>query len=254
MGDAEVSSDAIGPLTAAQSRAVDRYAVDVLGLPGLVLMENAAINTASVVLDLLEDAGELDRDAFVVSVLCGGGNNGGDGYAIARQLMGFGVAVKLYALKPVDELRDDAAVNAKACAKLGLEIVACANADDAERHAASWASSHVLVDALLGTGFSGELREGLAGVIAALNRTKTQRGAKLRVVSVDVPSGLNADTGKPAEPTVRADVTVTFVAPKTGFATTDAAQAHLGRVIVADIGLPDAAVRAALAADGNARA
>lgn len=239
--------DAIGPLTAAQSRAVDRYAVEVLGLPGLVLMENAAINTASVVLDVLEDAGELDEDAFRVSVLCGGGNNGGDGYAIARQLAGFGMAVTLFAARPVDELHGDALVNARACECLGFEIVPCRDEAEAKRCVARWSASHVIVDALLGTGFSGALRGGLAGVIGVLNEVKTHQAERVRVVSVDVPSGMDADTGECAEPTVLADVTVTFVAPKAGFGLASALGC-LGRVVVADIGLPDSAVRAALGA------
>ena len=232
-------------LTADQARAIDRYAIEVLGLPGIVLMENAAINAASVVLDLLEEAVELDRDRFVVSVLCGGGNNGGDGYAVARQLLGFGVDVHVFATKPVEELTGDAAVNARACDRLGIPIRLCRDAGSAEHAAKTWRGSHALVDALLGTGFTGDVRAALAGVIDAVNSVKAQRGDRLRVVSLDVPSGLDADSGRAGGTAVRADATVTFVAPKAGFAASSA-QAHLGRVIVADIGLPHSAIQSAI--------
>ncbi len=239
------STDWPRPITADEARAVDRYAIETLGLPGLVLMENAAINTASVVLDLLGDTAELDRDAFRVGVLCGGGNNGGDGYAIARHLLGFGIDVELFAAKPVDQLAGDALVNARACVRLGVRPDACRDAAEASRCAERWSAYHLLVDALLGTGFKGEVRHDLAGVIQTLNRIASGSNPGPQVLAVDLPSGLDADTGQPAESTVRADTTVTFVAPKAGF-NGPAAAAVLGRVVVADIGLPDAAVRAAL--------
>ncbi|MEM1097554.1 MAG: NAD(P)H-hydrate epimerase [Planctomycetota bacterium] len=233
-------------LTAEQARAIDRYAIDVLGLPGIVLMENAAINVASVVLDTLENAVELDRDRFVVSVLCGGGNNGGDGYAVARQLVGFGVEAKVFAAKPVAEPTGDAAINAAACERLGISVEVCENAEHAAKAAETWRRSHAIVDGLLGTGFTGTVRDGLAGVIDAVNAVKRERGDRLAVVALDVPSGLDADTGAVGGSAVRADTTVTFVAPKAGFAAAEA-EAWTGRVIVADIGLPDAAISAALA-------
>lgn len=245
-------STGTGPWTTPGFSVIARSAVasEVLGLPGLVLMENASINTASVVQDVLEDAVELDEDAFRVSVLCGGGNNGGDGYAIARQLMGFGVAVTVFAARPVEELRGDVLVNAQACERLGFEVVPCADETQANACRAAWSGSHVVVDALLGTGFSGALREGLAGVIGVLNNVKSQRAEHVQVVAVDLPSGMNADTGELAEPTVKADVTVTFVAEKAGFSK-KSASSHLGTVVVADIGLPDCAVRAALEKHGD---
>lgn len=239
-------------LTADQARAIDRYALEVLGLPGIVLMENAAINAASVVLDLLEEAVELDRDRFVVSVLCGGGNNGGDGYAVARQLLGFGVEVHVFATKPVGELTGDAAVNARAWLALGHTVRPCEDAIQAWNDASeTWAQSHVLVDAMLGTGFRGVMRHATAGMIEAVNAVHENHFGRLRVVSLDVPSGLNADTGENLNPVVFADVTVAFVARKAGFGHPEA-EAYLGRVIVADIGLPASAIRAALSA-GRAR-
>ncbi|MEM7576340.1 MAG: NAD(P)H-hydrate epimerase [Planctomycetota bacterium] len=232
-------------LTATQARAIDRYAIEVLGLPGVVLMENAAINAASVVLDTLEDSVELDRDRFVVSILCGGGNNGGDGYAVARHLLGFGVEVHVFAAKSVEALTGDAAVNANACVALGISITACETAEQTVAAADIWRGSHAIVDGLLGTGFSGGVRSGLAGVIDSVNRVKTDRGERLAIVALDVPSGLDADAGVVKGTGIRADTTVTFVGPKAGFAKPEAI-ACLGRVIVADIGLPDSAIRAAL--------
>ncbi|MEM1444445.1 MAG: NAD(P)H-hydrate epimerase [Planctomycetota bacterium] len=234
-------------LTAAQARAIDRYAIETLGLPGIVLMENAAINAASIVLDILENAVELDRDRFVVSVLCGGGNNGGDGYAVARQLLGFGVEVRLCAVKPIAKLTGDALINAQVCERLRLSVWPCENEKQARDCRVAWASSHALVDAVLGTGVSSPIRRETAAVLEAVNATKLDLGDRLRVVSLDVPSGLDPDTGQASGAYVRADATVTFVAPKAGFEHPQA-RAALGRVIVADIGLPDSAVAMALKA------
>ena len=239
-------TDRAATLTIAQSRAVDRYAVEVLGLPMAVLMENAAVNAAAVVLDVLEDAVELDRDRFRVAVVCGSGNNAGDGYAVARHLAGFGIEVQVFAARPVADLSGAALMNAQVCERLGLSIVS-----DLDTAAAWWASAHVVVDALAGTGLRGALREPLAAAARAVNAAAALESGEVGgrrgpvVVSLDVPSGLDADSGEAAGDAVRAGVTVSFVEAKAGFA---GAEAHTGRVVVADIGIPEAAVRAALAA------
>ncbi len=221
-------------LTAAEARAVDRFCADELGLPTLLLMENAAINLASVVLDLLAEAVELDEDRFHVGVLCGGGSNGGDGWAAARHLAGFGIDVTVFAERPLDRLSGDAAVNANAAIRCGLRVVSCSDAEAAAALAGDLSRQHVLVDALLGTGLSGPPRPGVAGVIRAVNALDPRPP----VVAADLPSGLDADTGQPADPTLHADITATFVAPKAGFANPVAAT-PLGRVLVCGIGVPD---------------
>ena len=236
-------------LTAEQARAVDRYAAETLGLPTLLLMENAAVNLASVVLDLLADAVELDEDRFRVGVLCGGGSNGGDGWALCRHLLGFGVDATAFAARDPTGLSGDAGVNARAALACGVEAVRCDDAASAGAASGRLARQHVLVDALLGTGVRGAPRPGVAGVIRAVNRLGGSRASGASggpvVLAVDLPSGLDADTGVPADPTVRAGVTATFVAPKAGFSH-PAAAAVLGRVVVCGIGVPDDVLARAL--------
>ena len=210
-------------LTRQQVREVDRLAIEQLGIPGIVLMENAARGAAEAVLALLGD----DLAAAAVSpgagaqaraaVLCGGGNNGGDGYAIARHLHNAGVAVAVYAAVDTDRLAGDAAVNCRIVRRMGLTVAPILSAEQAAAHSPAWADSHVIVDALLGTGFWGEVRQPLASIIQQCNAASAQADGP-KVVAVDVPSGLDCDTGQPAAATVRADITVTFVAAKAGFA------------------------------------
>ena len=223
-------------LTRQQVREVDRLAIEQLGIPGIVLMENAARAAAEVVLAVLGDDLAVEPADAKTTVLCGGGNNGGDGYAIARHLHNAGVLVAVYAAVDPDRLTGDAAVNCRIAARMGLAQVPVLSAEDAASHAPAWADSHVIVDALLGTGFHGQVRQPLASTIGHCNVVSGRSGGP-KVVAVDVPSGLDCDTGQPANATVRADVTVTFVAAKTGFAAV-AARPWLGRVIVADIGAP----------------
>jgi len=229
-------------LSVEQSRAVDAYAEKTLGLPSAVLMENAAINAAAAAIDLLDARAGLEPAEARVAVVCGPGNNGGDGFAMARHLVGHGAGVTVYSLKPLDALRGDAAINAGACRAAGIEVVVLGDAPDPGELSRRWAEADLLVDAVLGTGIKGEVREPAATVVRAINAASGPA-----VVALDTPSGLDCDSGTPADPTTRADLTVTFVARKKGF---DAAGASrwTGRVVVADIGLPPAAVRAALAA------
>jgi NAD(P)H-hydrate epimerase len=168
-----------------------------------------------------------------VVVFCGTGNNGGDGFVVARHLSNAGAQVEIALAGDVDRLSPDAAANHRICAAMGIPI----NSADA----VSPDADTLIVDALLGTGFAGDVRAPLAAVIDRINETP-----KRRVVALDVPSGLDCDTGRPSNATVRADVTVTFVAGKVGF---DAASArpYVGRVDVADIGSPPIIVERVLA-------
>ncbi|MEM6460194.1 MAG: NAD(P)H-hydrate epimerase [Planctomycetota bacterium] len=245
-GDDREAGGAPRRLTRAEAAAVDRYAIEVLGLPGLVLMENAGLNAAGAVFDELRRWFVVDEGTARVAVVCGGGNNGGDGYVVARQLTSWGLqGVEVVAVKPVDELTGDAAVNAVAWTRLGGRVWGWHEQRDAAEAAVRGA--HVAVDALLGTGYraaAGPLRPATAAAVALLN--ERGEGDGRRVVCLDLPSGLDADTGAVAESgAVAADVTVSFVAEKAGFAAGEAG-AYLGRVVLADIGLTAAAVAAAL--------
>lgn len=249
-------------LTRQQSRAVDRYAIEQLGIPGVVLMENAGINAAGAVFDVLRDAFEfeVDEENARIAIVCGGGNNGGDGYVVARQLKCWGMSPVVYAVKPVGELTGDAKVMVDAWVSVGGVVVEVPEEAAVERVASEWEAAHVVVDALLGTGYGIE-KGGLRGAIAAAVRvmaglvaedSEDVGGFRGRVVSLDVPSGMDADTGEVAgdadSGAVRADQTITFVAEKAGFGV-PGAEKWLGRVVTADIGLPWRVVEAALAGD-----
>jgi len=219
-------------LTREQVREIDRLAIAELGIPGVVLMENAGRRAAEVVLGVLRDTCGLEPQAGRVVVLCGGGNNGGDGYVIARHLHNQAVAVTVFAITDPARLTGDAAVNHNICEKIGLAVCPISSDEQLNQGASSWTDTHVIVDALLGTGFTGTVRPEVAAVIERCNAVG---GPK--IVAVDVPSGLDCDTGQPSNATIRADVTVTFVAPKPGFGVASA-RSYVGEVIVAGIGTP----------------
>ena len=223
------------PLTREQARRVDRLAEDELGVPGIVLMENAGRNAADAIADDLSANRGLAIVQACVHIYCGGGNNGGDGYVVARHLHNRGAAVHLFAHKPVDQLEGDAGTNAHICRRMGLPIHAT-NEADRKIESDGTPRPSVVVDALLGTGFQGQLRPDLLNVIRTINAMRSEDNPP-RIVALDIPSGLDCDTGEPAQAVVHADLTVTFVAPKQGFAS-PVAQQYLGEVRVADIGTP----------------
>ena len=212
-------------LSRAEVREVDHRAIAEYGLPGIVLMENAGRNAAA----LLRELGAVGR----VAIVCGKGNNAGDGFVIARHLETMGLEPRLL-LAAADGYAGDAAINHGVAVKAGLPIVHLAEAGPAdwnrELGRAAW-----IVDALLGTGATGAAHGGIAVAIEAINAVRSLGEA--RVFAVDLPSGLDCDTGLPLGPCVRADVTGTFVARKRGFDRPDS-EAFTGRVHVLDIGVP----------------
>lgn len=233
------------PLTRNQAREVDRFAIDKIGIPGLILMENAGRSAAEALLAALADRGMAPPGEARVVIVCGGGNNGGDGYVMARHLHRRGAGVVVYAATDPARLTGDAAVNHRTCENLGLDIRPLTDAASLDAESAGWERSDAVVDALLGTGFTGEVRPHMAAVIRRLNAL---RGPL--IVAVDVPSGLDCDTGHPGDATIRADLTVTFVDTKRGFASPEAAL-FLGQVVIADIAIPADAVARALDAPSD---
>ncbi|HEX5984515.1 MAG TPA: NAD(P)H-hydrate dehydratase [Solirubrobacterales bacterium] len=194
-------------------RAVDRWAIEGVGVPSLELMEAAGRAVAEAVAGLAPQG--------VVRVVCGKGNNGGDGFVAARLLREMGFEVEALMLWPGEELRGDAAVNFERC---GGELV---EGDLAERLAGSGA----VVDAIFGTGFEGVPREPAAGAIRAIN------GCGAPVVACDVVSGVDASTGEVAGEAVEADLTVSFHAAKLGQRIAPG-KWHTGELRVAPIGIP----------------
>ncbi len=214
-------------LSVEQVREVDRRAIEQVQMPGMVLMENASRAVAEVVYHAL-----IDPQRERVLVLCGPGNNGGDGLAAARHLHNAGVQVACALATTADRLRGDAGLNLRIFRHTQRPLIEAIN-DEGLNQARKLASqATVIVDALLGTGSSGPPRGTIAGLIRLANEQ-----ARARRIAVDVPSGLDAQTGTVHEPCFRADATVTFVAAKAGFGAERALEV-LGRVIVADIGVP----------------
>jgi len=234
-------------LTRQQVREVDRLAIEDLGIPGIVLMENAGRHTANAVLDLIEHELQLVAQDASVAIFCGGGNNGGDGYVIARHLQNSGAMVTAYAIRNPDELTGDAAIQCAIANKMGL-VVLMHTPDQRSQLGSAVAGCQVIVDALLGTGFSGQVRDELVDVIHTINDA-ADKGAK--ILAVDIPSGLDCDTGQPSgaegDTTVQADVTVTFVAAKQGLVA-ESAEPFVGELEVVDIGAPPQLIQQVLPA------
>ncbi|MCA8981039.1 MAG: NAD(P)H-hydrate epimerase [Planctomycetes bacterium] len=224
------SSPTPAPLSRAAVREVDRRATLELGMPGVVLMENAAHGAAE------EARGFLRHRPGTTWIFCGPGNNGGDGYAMARWFVNFGAPVELISFCDPERTRGDAAVMRGIAARLGIPDHLCRDSIELDRLALRLAEAPLIVDALLGTGAVGEVRAPFDHAIRMINAARATQCP--RVVAVDLPSGLDADTGVPASTTVRADLTVTFVAPKLGFSAAGAS-AYTGEVQVVEIGVPE---------------
>jgi NAD(P)H-hydrate epimerase len=210
-------------LSRAEVRDIDRRAVEELGMPSIILMENASRGAAELLV-------QLGIDGRVV-VCAGRGNNGGDGFVIARHLENRGYDVRVHLFADSQTLQGDAAINFHILRAAGtpiLEFRAATKPDtwEAELRSAAW-----IVDALLGTGMQGEVREPTATVIQHINDVGTA------VLAVDLPSGLDCDTGRPLGLCVRAAHTATFVARKLGFDAPESV-AFTGEVHVIDIGVP----------------
>lgn len=214
-------------LTCQQIRDLDVLAIEHVGIPGIVLMENAGRAAAELIYGaLLDPAGER------VVILCGPGNNGGDGFVVARHLHNAGVRVDVVLAAPAEKSTGDAGVNLRILERMGRELLPAHTPGGVEAVRGRLAEADVIVDALLGTGSTGAPRGSMAQLVEAANAAP-----RARRVALDIPSGLDADRGVVHEPCFRAHATVTMVAPKVGFET-PAGRAVAGRVVVVDIGVP----------------
>ncbi len=207
--------------TGAEMRAMDARAIRERGLPGIALMERAGAGAAR------EALGMLGATRRRVVVLCGKGNNGGDGFVVARLLRRAGHAVSVYGVASADDVAGDARLALGSMLDAGVPLL---RADDPALPRAL-RDAHLIVDALLGTGLSGAVKEPYASLIEAVN------AAARPVLAIDVPSGLCADRGVPLGAAVQADVTATFALPKVGLLQHPGA-GLAGRVVVVDIGIP----------------
>ncbi|MFG0274067.1 MAG: NAD(P)H-hydrate epimerase [Phycisphaerales bacterium] len=208
-------------------RAVDREAMERYGLPGVALMENAASGILAVALDM------LDGSNGPVLLLCGPGNNGGDGFALARRLHNAGVKTVTLLFRSPEAYTGDAATNLRVLEAMDLERRVIESDRPAAALEEAAGAPALIVDALLGTGLTDSPRGGIGGACAWL------RSAPAPVLAVDIPSGLDCDAGEPfdASRCARATVTATMAGLKLGFRN-ERSRDWTGRLEVVDIGAP----------------
>jgi NAD(P)H-hydrate epimerase len=219
--------------TAQEMRDIDKATMEWFGLPGVALMENAGRAVAEKAVAILgEPRGKI------VFIVCGGGNNGGDGYVAARWLHNCGVRVKLFLVSDRSLIQGDALIHLETVLRMGIECFDLSEPRGMEKARIAAAFADLVIDALLGTGFHGELSEPYRDSIELIN------GAGRKVLSVDIPSGVQADTGMVREKAVRAFCTVTFGLPKPGLWLYPGAE-YAGKIEVAPIGIPSELLTAA---------
>lgn len=209
-------------------RAVDGWAIHQIGAPGVVLMENAGRSCAELVKEKLKGVDDPE-----VCIFCGTGNNGGDGYVIARHLLNAAFKVTVVVCGEPEKVAGDARINLDILGRLGHAINPLdPSSRDVEGGVRTLAGrANMIVDALFGTGLQGPLRANYQVLVEAINALGTP------ILAVDIPSGLDCDTGRPLGVAIRAAYTVTFVAVKSGFAAAPEAGEYTGQVYIASIGV-----------------
>jgi NAD(P)H-hydrate epimerase len=213
-------------LNTQQMREADRRTIEDVGIPAIVLMENAGRQAVAAMEAAFEDLASSH-----VGVLCGRGNNGGDGFVVARTLVQRGVETSVFLLGRVADVRGDARTNLEVLGRIGLTVVEIGDAQEWELHFSEISQCELLVDALLGTGFHGPLSGLLETVVADVN------GLGVPVVAIDLPTGLSADSHEVAGEAIEASMTVTLAAPKISLILPPA-DSHGGDLVIADIGIP----------------
>ncbi len=213
-------------LNAAQMREADRFTVEEVGLQSLVLMENAGRQVVAAI----EAAYESELDGRV-GILCGRGNNGGDGFVVARTLIQRGVDATVFVIGSVADVRGDARTNLDILGRLGITVVEVGDEQTWELHFSEISQCTLLVDAIFGTGLKSALGGMMETVVADIN------ASGIPIVSVDLPSGMSADTPHLVGDCIDASMTVTLSAPKLPLVLPPG-EAHAGDVVIADIGIP----------------
>ena len=211
-------------LTASEMAAVDSRAIEELGIPGMVLMENAAVGVADALAEYFPTANS-------VVVLCGPGNNGGDGLALARHLEARGYRHRTVLVTGRSQPRGDAGTQLEILERCGFVVERLGPGDDLGHVVAACARADVVVDALFGTGLSRPLEGHFAELVESVD------GLGVPILAVDVPSGVDGSRAEPSGSHLRATLTVTFAAPKVAHVLPPAALAA-GRLVVTDLGIP----------------
>jgi ADP-dependent NAD(P)H-hydrate dehydratase / NAD(P)H-hydrate epimerase len=213
-------------VTASEIKEMDRLTINEIGIPGAVLMENAARGASRIFLEYFNP----DHGAQVV-IICGKGNNGGDGFAMARLLAASGLKVVIVCLAQVSQMSGAALVNFEILNRLGIEIIFAPTSRELAISRDRIEKCDYIIDGIFGTGLSSNVEGIFLEAIQQINASGKQ------VMSIDIPSGLNADTGQVMGAAVRADLTVTFGFPKLG-QTVFPGAGLVGRLAVVDIGIP----------------
>ena len=209
-----------------QMRELDRQAIEEAGIPGIVLMENAGRETVRVLNDYYPDL----QEARVI-VFAGRGNNGGDGFVIARHLTNRGCEVVVFLMGHLDDLSGDAATNARIATAMAIPILEIESKTQLTAQRDVIQNVDIIVDAMFGTGLKRALKDIFSDAVMVINESNAF------VVSVDIPSGLLSDTGSIIGQAVMADLTVTYGLPKPGLLIYPGAY-HTGQLVVADISIP----------------
>ena len=213
-------------LTAAQMREADRFTIEDIGIPSLVLMENAGRQVVAAI-----EAAYEQPLAGRIAVLCGRGNNGGDGFVVARTFLQRGVDASVFVIGSLSDVRGDARINLDILGRLGVTVVEIADEQSWELHFSEISQCTLIIDAILGTGLKAGVTGMLETVIADVN------AADIPIVAVDLPSGLSADTPQLPGDCIDAAMTVTLAAPKLPLVLPPG-EAYAGDVVIADIGIP----------------
>ncbi len=214
-------------LTRQQVRDFDSWAINTAGVPGVVLMENAGRGCGEIIIMELKK-----RSGSKVCVFCGMGNNGGDGFVIARHLGNCGFNVVIVICGPSSKIKGDAEVNYKIASNMKIAIKELRpSAGDMEKSVKALTQDcDLIVDAIFGTGLTGELGDDFVGLINTINSLNKP------IIAVDIPSGLDCDTGLPLNNAIKAIFTVTFAAAKKGFKNPQSIE-YTGQVYIASIGI-----------------
>ena len=219
-------------LNAAQMREADRRTIEEIGIPSLVLMENAGRQVVAAM-----EAVHGDLQEHQVAVLCGRGNNGGDGFVVARTLLQRGVGVSVFLIGRIADVRGDARLNLEILGRLGLTTVEVGDSQAWELHFSEVSTCTLIVDAIFGTGLNAPLSGLLETVVADVN------GSGIPVVAIDLPSGLSADSHELIGDSIVAGTTVTLAAPKLALVLPPA-ETRAGDIVIADIGIPAGVIEA----------
>src|SRR6202030_1710198 len=190
-------------LSAAQMREADRRTIEEIGIPSLVLMENAGRQVVAAIEAVHDDLLEQS-----VAVLCGRGSNGGDGFVVARTLMQRGIDVSVFLIGRVTDVRGDARTNLEILGRLGITVVEIADSQAWELHFSEVGDCTLIVDAIFGTGLNAPIAGFIESVVTDVN------ASGIPVVAIDLPSGLSADSPDLIGPCLDAGLTVTLAAPK----------------------------------------